>query len=239
MYTIAIVEDDDGDYKKLLTCLNSYFNDTNHKYEITRYTNAEVFLVNYKCKFDIVFMDIELTGENGMQACVELRKIDPVVTIIFVTNMKQFAVKGYEVNALDFIVKPVSIADFSLKLTRALRVVEARKGIEMDIIIHSDGRMVRLSSNSLIYTEISGHYLDYHTTDGVYTAYGKIKDAEDLLIQKDFLRCNREYLVNPSFIKLVSGMEITLSNGEILTIGKTRKKAFMQALTKWLGNGAN
>ncbi len=72
---------------------------------------------HYRADYDIVFMDIELPGINGMEAAHRLREIDQQVILIFVTNMAQFAVKGYEVDALDYIIKPAQYGPLSIKLT--------------------------------------------------------------------------------------------------------------------------
>lgn len=121
MINIAMVEDSDSDAKVLTSYLGSYFGGEGIEYQISRYENSESFLAECKSGFDIVFMDIELPDGNGMDAAKKFRSIDEDAMIMFVTNMAQFAVNGYEVDAFDFIVKPVKYAAFVMKMNRAIR----------------------------------------------------------------------------------------------------------------------
>ncbi len=237
MINIAIVEDDDADYNALLSNLDEFFQHASGRYSVVRYTCGENFLAQYKCGFDLIFMDIELFGINGMQTSEELRKIDPVVMIIFVTNMQQFAIKGYEVSAFDFIVKPIKPAAFALKLKKAVAAIDNRQSLKFDISVNHNNRVVRFSSEDLLYVEVKEHYLEYHTTAETYSTYGRMKEVEKQLAPKGFLRCNRCYLINPFFIRYVSNNEVIMANGDSLLISSTRKKEFMKALASFIVKG--
>ena len=117
---IAIIEDQPEEVKRLKTYFARYTTQHEVTFSISCFDNAETFLACYRPVYDIVLMDIMLPGSNGMDAAVKLRQIDKMVTLIFVTNMAQFAVKGYEVDAFDFVVKPVTYPHFTMKLQRAL-----------------------------------------------------------------------------------------------------------------------
>ena len=133
MINIAIVDDEEKERRLLTSYIERHFSNDKRRYNITLFDRAETFLYNYKSNFDVIFMDIELPGMNGMETSKKLRELDSVVTLIFVTNMAQFAVKGYEVQAMDFVVKPVSYYDFSLKMKRAECAISSREGA--DIVI--------------------------------------------------------------------------------------------------------
>lgn len=122
MVNVAIVEDEDAAAAILSNCLDKYASAKREgvEFSVCRYHDAVSFLENYRSRFDIVFMDIQLPDLDGMEAAKKLRRLDSSVTLIFVTNMANFAVRGYEVDALDFIVKPVEYFSFALKLDRAL-----------------------------------------------------------------------------------------------------------------------
>ena len=113
--------------------IRQYYNSDATKYAITVYDKAELLLNNFQTGYDIIFLDIKLPGMDGMQLSHEIRKIDPIVTIIFVTNLVQFAVKGYEVSAFDFVVKPVSYSDFALKLKRAETAIENKRDVDVTV----------------------------------------------------------------------------------------------------------
>lgn len=237
MLRIAIVDDEEKERKLLESYVKRYFSGDEQKCTIALFDRAETFLYNYKPNYDIIFMDIELPGMNGMETSEKLRALDPVVTLIFVTNMAQFAVKGYSVNAMDFVVKPLSYYDFSMKMKRAESAVSSREGA--DIVVAEGYKISRISSKDLLYIEVQGHYLHFHLEANTLRGYGKLSDLETQLVTKAFMRCNNCYLVNPRFIACVEGFTVTMKNGDALIISRGRKKQFMKELTDWLGEGKN
>ena len=116
---IAIVEDNSASAEKLRGYLRQYGEENQKEFDITLFGDAVSFLDRYS-PFDMVFMDIELPGMDGMEAARRLREVDLQAILLFVTNMARFAVKCYEVDAMDYLVKPVQYGSFSLKLRRAL-----------------------------------------------------------------------------------------------------------------------
>ncbi len=116
---------------KLVSYIDRYYNSDKSKYSIALFDKCEPFVYNYKPECDVVFMDIGLPGISGMEAAAAIRKTDPVVVIIFVTSLAQYAVKGYEVSAFDFVVKPVGYAEFEMKFRRAELTVNSRKDCEI------------------------------------------------------------------------------------------------------------
>lgn len=127
MKNIAIIEDEEEALARIRGYLERFSSESGESFRIVVYGNAIDFLEKYKPNYDIVFMDIKLPNMDGMEAAKKLRALDRFVALVFVTNMKQFAVKGYEVDALDFIVKPVKYPDFVLKLQRVLARHEWRQ----------------------------------------------------------------------------------------------------------------
>ena len=123
MINIAIVEDNINEYSLLKNSLDKYACSYNVKFNITYFSNAIEFLNSYKKQFQLVFMDIELPDMNGMEASHKLRDIDKDVVIVFVTNLSNYAINGYEVGALDFVVKPIKYETFVIKLTRIINKI--------------------------------------------------------------------------------------------------------------------
>lgn len=104
MFTVAVVEDDETAVAKLRACLDQYAaTHAGVQFDVTVFNEPTSFLDPYKTVWDIVFMDIEMPNMDGMEAAHRLRAVDSEVILIFVTNMAQFAAKGYEVDALDYI----------------------------------------------------------------------------------------------------------------------------------------
>lgn len=231
---IAIVEDEVEEAEILRSHFARYSKEYGTTFTVTHLKSAEALLNRYRPVYDLVLMDICLPKTNGMDAAAELRRMDQSVPLIFVTNMAQFAVKGYEVDAFDFVVKPVSYDNFVLKLHRLLGKLSARR--DGEILVTLSDHMVRLSASQIKYIEISGHRMVYHTTNGEVNAYGNLKDVEASLDASMFARCNSCYLINLNYVQAIQGHTV-LVDGEPLQISRPRRKAFVQALNDYLGGG--
>ena len=201
-----------------------------------RFTDAETFLDEHTA-FDMAFLDIMLPNKTGMEAAFELRRQNADIVIIFVTTMAQFAVKGYEVNALDYILKPVTYERFTLKMQKAVEIIKAKSS--QFIVVNDPDGIVKISSGEVLYIEVSGHKLTWHTTNGNYSEYGSLSDVETMLKNHNFMRCNSCFLVNPEYIARVNNIEqsVILVNGEELKISQPKRKKFLTELTNWLGQG--
>lgn len=232
--TVAIVEDTPAEADTLKEYFSRFGAEKGVDFKITHFESAEPFLEKYRPVYDLVLMDIALPKINGMEAAVRLRELDRTTTIIFVTNMAQFAVRGYEVDAFDFVVKPVSYSNFALKLQRALNKLGTRRDTEV-LVSMADG-LYRIASSQIKYIEISGHRMVYHTTDGTIKAYGNLKEVESVLSGKMFVRCNSCYLINLNYVYAIRGYTVVV-DGDELQISRPRKKAFVQAVNDYLGGG--
>lgn len=234
MVRIAIVEDDQSAAKVLKDYINKYAKNKNEEFSLKWFCDAESFLSSYNSDFDLILMDIEMPGMNGMEAAHKVREIDKTVTIIFVTNMAQFAVKGYEVDAIDFIVKPVEYFDFEMKLSRALNKIRLK--IEKEISLTTDSGLVRIFLSRLKYVEVMKHRIIYHTVDGDYKTFGSLNSVEELIDDKSFVKCNRCYLVNLRFVTSIKGYTATVGEEE-LQISQSKRKSFITAVTDYIGGG--
>ena len=120
MLNIAVIEDNDRDAKILEQCLTRYATQNHLQFQVAHFSSALKFINAYKSNYDLIFMDIEMPLMSGMEAAKALRQIDRGVTLVFVTNMVQYAVEGYAVEAFDYILKPINDYAFDLKLKRIL-----------------------------------------------------------------------------------------------------------------------
>ena len=124
---LALV-DDDAEIRSLLRAYVQRYN-TEYGTSISTYdfTRGSDLLHNYeRGVFDVIFLDIEMPGINGMETATQIRRIDDAVALVFVTHLAQFAVQGYEVQASDYIIKPLSYFDFAMKITRILKTIEGK-----------------------------------------------------------------------------------------------------------------
>lgn len=232
MLSIAIVEDEDSDAKSLESCLNRYSLETGEKFGIVRFDSANALMENYKPMYDIIFMDIILPKMNGMDVAKRLRETDNTTTLIFVTNMIKFAVKGYEVDALDFIIKPIKYNAFVMKMKRAVSVAKNRKCCE--VTINADGVLRVISATDIYYIEVNQHNVIYHTAYGKFTVKGSLKSIDKLLPKEIFARCNVCYSVNLRYVSEVQGNTVVVA-GDRLYMSRAKRKPFLEALTDYLG----
>lgn len=234
MWKVIMVEDDDASAAKIREYLERFGRENGEKFDIRRYADAVTFLTEYDADCDIVLMDIEMPDLSGMDASRKLRETDSEVTLIFITNLVQYAVSGYEVSALDFIVKPVSYYNFVLKIKRALRDrrLKSEKSEELSLSCESGVRRVAIAA--VKYIEVAGHHLIFHTFDGIVDVCGTLKDMETELAGKHFSRCNNCYLVNLKHVSEI-GASSCVVGGEEVQISRRRRKSFIDELTMFVG----
>ena len=229
---IAIVEDDELQAQTLERYLERFSSENDVQFRVRRFGEAVSLLDDYSPDYDLIYMDIRMPYMNGMDAAHRLRALDQDVLLVFVTTLTQYAIAGYEVGALDYIVKPINYYDFALKLTRALKKLpqEATPGM---LLVNSENGTVRLSPRNVRYIEVSGHQVIYHTLDGDVLQYGSLSNVEKQLDPVQFVRCNSCFLVNMMYVRGVKGYTLTMDDGE-LKISQPKKKRFMQAWDAWL-----
>lgn len=227
MYKIAIVEDEWESAEQLSQCLEAYSRESGALFNITRFKNGLNFIEEYRPNYDIVFMDIDMPHKNGLTAAGELRKLDPSVVLIFVTFLAKYAIKGYEVDALSYMIKPVNYNAFKITMDRA--VSRCAKKETASVLLPSAEGMLRIELACLHCVEIADHNITYHTTQGDFSAYGTMRTVEKLLPSNQFSRCNRSVLVNLRSVKRISGNFVYVG-AEKYEISRTRKQAFLDAV---------
>lgn len=230
MRNIAIVEDEDDAAEVLCRYIEKFSEETGQKFNVDRFSDAVQFLDGYVAKYAVVLMDIQMPHRDGMSAAVELRKTDKTVSIIFITNLIQYAQKGYEVDAVAYTLKPVQYYDFALKFRKALDIYILNE--KQDLTLSTAEGPCRISTDKLMYVEIVRHRLYYHMVDAVIEMTGVLSKVEEELKKFGFLRCNQCYLVNPRFIVSIKGSSIILGT-ESLSISRPRRKTFMTELANW------
>ena len=231
-FRACIVEDNAEASNRLGEFLGIYGEQKNYRFNLTTYSDALDFLEEFRGNFDFIFMDIELPHMNGLEVVRRIRDVDKRVIVIFVTNMAQYAVKGYEVDALDFIVKPVQYAAFSMKLDRAVERFKVTQDKEIWITVGSGKR--RLRTSEIKYVEVVHHSVIYHAVDGDYKTYDQLKNVCLMLADAPFALCNRCFLVNLHYVTAIEEFSVTVA-GEELQISRNKKKEFLIRLNEYLG----
>lgn len=231
MKHIAIV-DDDAEYAALLkSYLERYEQERNTKLRVSLFADGDEIALNYKPEYNIILMDVEMQFMDGIFAAAEIRQVDTQVVIIFVTNQAQFAVKGYTVDALDYLLKPVSYFAFSQCLDRAFQRLERRN--RQSIVINIKGGFMRLEISDIYYIEVRDHSLMYHTADRLISARGTMRELEERLDGCGFFRCSKGYFINLEHVEGYQG-DSALVGGDEIPVSRARKKEFLDALNNYL-----
>ncbi|AOZ95734.1 two component transcriptional regulator, LytTR family [Butyrivibrio hungatei DSM 14810] len=231
MIQLAIVEDENSYADQLIEFVKKYQSESGKTFKITRFKDGDEITNGYRGQFDIILMDIEMKLMDGMTAAEEIRKLDQDVIIMFITNMTNYAIRGYQVDALDYVLKPVSYFAFSQKLGRAISKMKNKSTKTISIEMQSGVK--KLDIDNVFYIESEGHNLNFYTSGGEFSIRGKLKDFEEQLVPYNFFRSNKGYLVN---LKYVDGVEngSCLIAGKQLLISRARKNDFMTALTEYM-----
>lgn len=237
MLEIAIVEDEKDAYQTLTSYLEKCKDEFDIEFNIKWYTDAVTFLNKYSKSCQLVFMDIDLPGLNGMDATKRLREIDEQVCVVFVTNLAQYAVNGYAVSAFDFIVKPLSYSDFYMKFKRVMSSFALKTSKSLWVVTRN-GKF-RIEADQITYVEVMKHEISYNMANGKKITFsGTLKKVQEELKGLPFVLCNRCYLVNLTYIKEVRGDNVYIGN-DVLQISLSKKKDFLKSLNKYLSDGGN
>lgn len=234
MLKIAIVDDEEIYISQIQEYVGQYAKEKNKEIQTETFCDGSHLLKDYSKRFDVILLDIEMEELDGMETAREIRKRDQDVVLVFITNMAQYAINGYEVGALDYVLKPINYYTFSVRLERAIARVIKRQPQEV-LLNLSDG-IKRLKAEEIQYVEVQNRMLHYHTVKGVHIVRGTLQGVEEQFREYHFVRCNHWYLVNLQYVTEIR-KNIVIVAGDELEISRRNKTAFLSALTDYMGMG--
>jgi DNA-binding LytR/AlgR family response regulator len=233
--TVAIVEDDNHYADVFEKYLKRYEEESGTAFQVIRFNDGADITENYKAVYDIILMDIEMKFLDGMTAAQRIRERDSDVIIIFITNMPQYAMKGYSVDALDFVLKPVNYYSFSQRIKRSLERISNRTVHFISVPVKNG--MIKLNVEDITYVEVQNHDLTYHTSASSITTRGTISEAEEKLLSYNFYRISKPYLVNLACVDgLTDGQ--ALIGDKMIPVSRTKRKDFMDALNNYINDAS-
>lgn len=241
MIRIGIVDDEKQERDQLKQALARFGAENGTELNVQEFDCAAVYLAAQDRDFDILYLDIDMPQMSGMELAEKIRETDQDVILIFCTNLQQFALNGYSVGALGFIVKPIQWYSFHMYLTRALKVLQKRVGQKTapPHIVVKDGTVTRLlDAAEIAYVEVRQHDLLYNLCGGdakteIIKNRGSMQEIAAQLTPYGFVRCSASYLVNLRCITAVSRMNVYIG-GATLPIGRTYKDAFTEAFSRYM-----
>lgn len=186
---------------------------------------------------DIIFSDIQMPKINGIDL---IRSINKPPSIIFITAHRDFALEGFENGAVDYLMKPVAYDRFIKAVNRAKERIElstktntfSENNIALvdRIFVKVNGKLLKIILEDVLYVEALGDYLKIVSNSESYTTLATLKSMESILVQPDFLRVQRSFIVKISAIKSVAGNVIELTNGKTITIATSKKDEMFSLL---------
>ncbi len=232
---ICYLEDERSEIERLENYLTRFqAEQQGFQYVLESYDRAYQLLDAYRRDADLIFLDIQVPDMLGIDAARRIREVDQNVMIIFLTNLTQYAIDGYSVNAFDYILKPLNYFSFSRKLQRALRMLSYRSSsLTLELKTKEGGR--RLAADAVTYIEVSAHDVYIHTMSERIKQWGTLSKYEELLKNAHFARCGSSFLVNLKYVKEICRDQVLVAGGDSLPISRARRREFLGALAQYKG----
>lgn len=231
MRNIAIVEDNAADRERLAGYLKKYQELTGEVFEIWQTSDGDQFKEEYSPRYDIIFLDIEMPGTDGIHTAEFVHGKDPDAVIAFITHAAQYAVHGYRLGAVDYIMKPLKYEMFEHRMTRILRRVEKRKA--KSVLLRTADGTYRVAVSDILYIEVTGHHLHYHANGTVITVKGTMKDAEKELADHGFAKSSNSFLVNLRYVREMRKDAVLVGSVEV-PVSKGKRKEFLSAFASYI-----
>ena len=232
MIRIAMVEDEAAVREQLQGYIQRYTRQYGTEFAVTEFSDGMEILDAYRPVYDIILLDVEMKHLDGMETARRIRELDRDVVLLFITNMAQYAIKGYAVGALDYLLKPVPYFAFSQQLQKAEE--KLRRRARHYLAVPVEGGLRRLDTAQIYYMESEGHRVHFYTEEGEFSAPGALKTFEEKLADLPFARCNSGYLVNLAQVKSVQQGLAQVGPYE-LQVSRPKRKSFLAALADYIG----
>lgn len=221
LVNIVICENDKNDQEFVKAKVVEILDDLNIEYEIKVYNSGDDLLEGYDKYTDIILLDIQMDGLDGMETARKIREFDDNVEIIFITSFVEYALEGYEVNAYRYLLKPVK--DENL-MTSLINCLNDRNFVKRSIVIKEGDTKIKISLKDIMYIEVQGNDITVHTLKDTYRTKGTMSNFETEINSDMFVRCHKSYLVNLEYIKSIKRYTSILVNDEEVPLSRNKYK---------------
>ncbi|MDD7174834.1 MAG: LytTR family DNA-binding domain-containing protein [Clostridiales bacterium] len=234
MLRIAVVEDEEEQLRQIAAQVRRVVEAHGLQAQIEAFSGAQPLLDGYAAgkRMDLILLDIQMPGMDGMAAASALRALDDQVLIVFVTSMAQYALQGYKVNAFDFLVKPLTQEAAEACLHRALRRLRRRAPASLRVRCGAEMRIVPVKQ--ILFAEYSDHRTLLRTREEEIPCAGTISSIEEQLLPHGFFRCHSAFVVNLAMVERLEGADLFVG-GYPVPLSKHRRKQFLSALAAYWG----
>lgn len=235
---IAIVEDEKIQSELMKKYVAGWASKKNIWAVAEAFYSAESFDFNWSMnkKYDIVLLDIQMSGQNGIELAKKIREEDNMIGIIFITAVTDYIQEGYDVSAINYLIKPVDEKKLHECLDRALQKIPEE---EKSILIDAEGEIIRVRQKDIIYIEAFSHTIDINTTEKKLTVRKSISSIEKELDEKMFVRCHRSYIVGLKYVKRIESSKIELDNGKLIPVSRRQYSNTNIAFINYYRGGIN
>lgn len=192
-------------------------------FHVSDFSSAEELIEHYKNggHFDILFIDIEMKGINGIEAAEIIRALSPRTIIIFVSSHSDYIFDAFRIEALHFLVKPVKDREFNEVFHRALNKYRA---VNASIVLKWESTRNKIQIDKISFVEGYRRHLTVHTATGQYEAVGKISEMQEILSPHGFVRVHQGFIVNMHYIKSFKTDEVELTDGTIVPVSVRKRQ---------------
>lgn len=232
MLKIAVCEDDSIQIQNISNMINKNLKSKNKQYELFKFNNGEELLSSIN-NFHIYFLDIQMNNISGIDTAKKIRLINTNALIIFTTAFKDYVFDAFDVNAFHYLLKPIDEEKFKEILYSAINQLHPQNKF---IIAKNMNHSSRIFLKDILYIESNQRKIKIHTTYDVVEYYYKISDLENELLEDNFFRCHKSYIVNLKYIQSFDNTFITLKNFEKVFISKYKLAGFSKAFMYYLKN---
>jgi len=198
------------------------------------FSSAEEFLFRWSegHPYDLAILDIKMKVMTGMELAKVIRKTDQDLQILFITGVTSHVLEGYEVAALNYLIKPYMPTQFVKCLDKAYAAFR-KKEVEA-LLVSQEGRFIRVPFSEIMYMEISGHYFEIYTVSmGKYRMKKQMNEMLPLLNKYLFIRCHRSFIVNVIHIASLARQEIKLKSGQVVPLSMPNVQAVTQLFLEY------
>ena len=231
-YKIAICDDESTQRDYLQEIVTAWAQKTHRLVDLKQYAHAEQFLFDYEEEkdFDILLLDIEMPGINGIDLAKRVRRENTSVQIIFVTGYYDYFSDGFDVSALHYLIKPVSDRKLYPVLDKAADNLAYR---QRSVLISTAEADIKVSLADITYVEAENVYVVVHTVQGNYRMRQSLAKFAGQL-DDTFIKVHRSYIVGLKYIKKITRTEITMLSGDTVPISRGMYDEVHAALVKYL-----